>query len=166
MNTKVIAPKHDLPEQEPMSGRPDIMVTRRMMLVTRRYRKALDQALKDVGHSQVRWEILYALSLNDDDSTLMQVAGKLGLEGPSIVSAMEKLEKEGFIQRRKDPADHRSRLIRLTEEGEKAVIIMQQKSTNEREKLLDGIDFDDLETTLYVLTQMRDNLWKCGIKTG
>lgn len=149
-----------------MAASADIMVTRRMLLVVRRYRKALDQALKDVGLSQIRWEILYALSMSEGDSTLMQVAVRLGLEGPSIVSAMEKLDKEGFIQRKRDPADQRSRLIRLTKEGEKAVVVMQQVSAREREKLLDGIEQADLENILHVLTKMRDNLWKNGIKTG
>lgn len=151
---------------EGLPDNPAITATRRMMLVVRRYRKALDQALKDVGHSQIRWEILYALSMSETDSTLMQVAARLGLEGPSIVSTMEKLEKGGFIERRRDPDDLRSRLIRLTDKGRDAVAVMQQTSTNERMKLLAGIPEEDLRITVDVLTRMRDNLWQQGIKTG
>ncbi|MPT46970.1 MAG: MarR family transcriptional regulator [Sphingobium sp.] len=153
-----------MPEGTP--DNPEITATRRMMLVVRRYRKALDQALKDVGHSQIRWEILYALSMSETDATLMQVAARLGLEGPSIVNTMEKLEKGGFIERRRDPDDLRSRLICLTDKGREAVTIMQQTSTRERAKLLAGINQEEMKVMLHVLTQMRDNLWQQGIKTG
>jgi len=147
-------------------GNTPITVTRRILLVARRSRKALDQALRDAGHSQTRWEILYSLSMDRNDSTLMQVAARLGLEGPSIVSTMEKLEKEGFVERRKNVNDRRSRLIRLTEKGRQAVKMMEAISDQERERLLEGVSEADLEATLRVLTRMRDNLWRRGIQSG
>jgi len=152
------------PEGTP--GNLAVTTSRRMMLVARRYRKALDQALRDVGHSQARWEILFSLSMDEEASTLMQIAARIGLEGPSIVATMEKLEEGGFIERRKDANDRRSRLIRLTDKGRDAVRTMAEAANRQRATLLEGVATADLEAMLRALTQMRDNLWKRGIRWG
>jgi len=133
--------------------------TRRIMLVGRRYRRTLDQALKEIGHSQVRWEILHAISFDPGECTLMEVAGRIGLEGPSIVGSMEKLEVGGFIERRQDGKDRRSKLIRLTDKGREAVVIMADVVKGQREKLWADIPEADLDAMLRVLTQLRKNLW-------
>jgi len=141
------------------AARPAVAATRRIMLVGRRYRRLLDIALKEIGHSQVRWEVLHAISTAPEDCTLMDVAAHIGLEGPSIVATMEKLETGGFIERREDDNDRRSRLIRLTEKGHDAVRLMTEVVNEQRDRLWDGISPDDVGTMLRILTQMRGNLW-------
>jgi len=143
---------------EGIPARPSIAVTRRMMLVGRRYRRMLDQALREVGHSQVRWEVLHAVYIARGESTLMEVAARIGLEGPSIVGTMEKLETGGFIERRDNEADRRSKLIRLTNKGHEAIGAMTVIVDQQREKLLAGIDEKDVDAMLRVLTRMADNL--------
>lgn len=141
------------------AARPAAAATRRIMLVGRRYRRLLDLALKDIGQSQVRWEILNAISASPGDCTLMDVAARIGLEGPSIVATMEKLETGGFIERREDDNDRRSRLIRLTDRGRDAVRSMTEVVDRQRDRLWEGISAEDVETMLRILTQMRRNLW-------
>lgn len=133
--------------------------TRRIMLVGRRYRRILDQALKEIGHSQVRWEILHAISLDTGECTLMEVAARMGVEGPSIVVAMEKLDTGGFIERRQRGNDRRSRLIRLTDQGRVALAAMSDVVRGRRENLWHGIPEADLDAMLRVLAQLRNNLW-------
>jgi MarR family transcriptional regulator for hemolysin len=141
------------------AARPAVAATRRIMLVGRRYRRLLDTALKEAGHSQVRWEILHAIWSAPEDCTLMEVAAHIGLEGPSIVATMEKLETGGFIERREDGNDRRSRLIRLTDKGHEAVTLMTGIVQDQRDQLWAGIPPEDVETMLRILTRMRDNLW-------
>lgn len=143
-----------------------IGVSRRLLLVARRYRKALDQALHRIGHSQARWEILFALTLKGGESTLTEVADRLGLEGPTLVGPMERLEAGGFVSRTTDPGDRRSRRIRLTDAGREAVAAMRDVSTAERERLVEGVSPQDLATMLRVLTQFRDNLHRRGLRRG
>ncbi|HWJ69914.1 MAG TPA: MarR family transcriptional regulator [Sphingobium sp.] len=139
-----------------------VAATRRIMLVGRRYRRALDLALKEAGHSQVRWEILHAISLDSGQCTLMEVAAHIGLEGPSIVGAMAKLEAGGFIERRPDGNDRRSRLIGLTDKGRDAVAVMTEVVRAQREQLWQGIPDADLDAMLRVLAQLRNKLWSTG----
>jgi MarR family transcriptional regulator for hemolysin len=138
---------------------PAAAATRRIMLIGRRYRRLIDQALKDVGHSQIRWEILHTISIVPEDCTLMEVAAHLGLEGPSIVATMEKLDTGGFIERRENGADRRSRLIRLTDQGRAAVTLMASVVDAQRDLLWAGIPGEDIETMLDILTRMRRNVW-------
>lgn len=137
-----------------------IAATRRIMLVGRRYRRKIDQALKEIGHSQMRWEILHAISFETGETTLMEVAGRIGVEGPSIVGAMAKLEDGGFIERRQHGNDGRSRLINLTEKGQEALIMMTAVVKVQRENLWDGVPEPDLDALLRVLSQLRKNLWE------
>ncbi len=143
-----------------------IGMTRRLLLVARRYRKALDHALHEAGHSQARWEILFALTLKGGESTLMAVADRLGLEGPSLVGPMERLEADGFVSRTVDPRDRRSRRISLTDKGRAAVARMRDVSTAERDRFVEGIAPDDMATMFRVLTQLRDNLQRRGLYRG
>jgi len=136
-----------------------IAATRRIMLVGRRYRRLLDQALKEIGHSQVRWEILHAISLDPGECTLMEVAARIGLEGPSIVGAMAKLEAGGFVERREHGNDRRARLIQLTDKGREAVTAMTEVVRQWRERLWRNIPDADLDAMLRVLAQLRNNLW-------
>jgi MarR family transcriptional regulator for hemolysin len=138
---------------------PAVAATRRIMLVGRRYRRLLDQALKEVGQSQVRWEILHTIWAAPDDCTLMEIAAHIGLEGPSIVATMEKLEQGGYIERREDGNDRRSRLIRLTDKGRDAVRLMTDVVTEQRERLWAGVPPEDVDAMLRILTRLRGNLW-------
>ncbi len=143
-----------------------IGVTRRLLLVARRYRKVLDGALHAAGHSQAGWEVLFALALKGGESTLTEVADRLGLEGATLVGPIARLEARGFLSRTLDPGDRRSRRIRLTEAGRHAVAEMRDISSAERGRFLDGVPADDLATTFRVLTLMRDNLHRRGLARG
>lgn len=137
-----------------------IAATRRLKLVGRRYRRIVDRALKDAGHSQVRWEILHAISIDAGPCTLMEVAGRVGLEAPSIVGAMAKIEADGFIERQQDGNDRRSRLIYLTDKGQAAVAAMAAVVREQRERIWRGIPDADVDAMLRVLAQLRDRLWE------
>ncbi|TKD49880.1 MarR family winged helix-turn-helix transcriptional regulator [Sphingomonas baiyangensis] len=153
------------PEPAPMifgatyTATPKMAATRRVMLVGRRYRRLLDQALREAGYSQVRWEILHAIAM-EGESTLMEIASRIGLEAPSIVGTMEKLDSGGYLERHANGADRRSRIIRLTNKGKEAVEIMTGIVAREREKLWAGVAPADIDTMLSVLNRMRDNLWE------
>ncbi|OJY61871.1 MAG: hypothetical protein BGP16_15100 [Sphingobium sp. 66-54] len=135
-----------------------VAATRRIKLVGRRYRRVVDRALKDAGHSQVRWEILHAISVDSGQCTLMEVAGRVGLEAPSIVGAMAKLEAGGFIERRQDGNDRRSRLIFLTDKGRAAVTAMAAVVKEQRERIWQGIPDADIDAMLRVLSHLRSRL--------
>ena len=71
-----------------------------------------------------------------------EIADKLGLEGPTIIPIIDKLEKDGFVKRMVDKNDRRNNRIFLTE------------------KTIDSIDSDDK-----IRIKNKRNIYKKYIRT-
>ena len=78
--------------------------------------QAFDQELrKEIGITFGQWKIIITLVNNDDGLTQKEIADKLGLEGPTLIPIIDKLEKDGFVTRMVDKNDRRNNRIFLTE---------------------------------------------------
>lgn len=136
----------------------DFRLTRRLMFMVRRWRKVLDDQLRAHGHSQAQWEALFSIAMLDGQATLTTLAARLGLEIPSIVGLVERLERDGMIARTAHETDRRSRRISLTAAGLAAVEEMRDATSSVRKQLLHGISRAQRRAMLQIFTQMRDNL--------
>src|SRR5919107_1670235 len=62
-----------------------------------------DQELRNkFGITFGQWKIIIILANNNDGLTQKEIAEKLGLEGPTIIPIIDKLEKDGFVIRLAD----------------------------------------------------------------
>ena len=57
----------------------------------RAWRQKLDQRLKPMGLSQAKWRTLMHLSLAGDALTQAEIAARLGVEEPSVVTLLHRL---------------------------------------------------------------------------
>jgi MarR family transcriptional regulator, transcriptional regulator for hemolysin len=64
-----------------------------------------------------QWKIIIILANNNDGLSQKEIADKLGLEGPTIIPIIDKLEKDGFVKRIVDKNDRRNNRICLTEKN-------------------------------------------------
>jgi len=64
---------------------------------------------------------LYAIRRSENEPTPGHVAGVLRLSKQTVNSALDMLESRGYVTRRVDPLNRRSRLISLTPQGMEAV---------------------------------------------
>src|SRR6478609_4436728 len=71
----------------------------------RAWRQKLDQRLKPMGLSQAKWRTLMHLSLAGNALTQAEIATRLGVEEPSMLNLLHRLEKEGWITRNSSPND-------------------------------------------------------------
>src|SRR5213080_1496081 len=62
----------------------------------RAWRMKLDQRLKPMGLSQAKWRTLIHLSRAPEPLTQSQIAERTGIEEPTLVSLLHRLEKEGW----------------------------------------------------------------------
>jgi MarR family 2-MHQ and catechol resistance regulon transcriptional repressor len=76
--------------------------------------------MRDAGLGFSDFAMLEAL-LHLGSLTPSALADKTGLTSGSITAALDRLEKRGFVARRTNPADQRSRIVELTDPG-RAVI--------------------------------------------
>ncbi len=99
-------------------------------LVSRNFEQRL--AARYPGVSALQFGILRLVGQREN--TISEISAKMMLAPATLVPAVDKLEKEGFLLRGKDPRDRRRNPLHLTEKGE---------------HILDDVAFVSPEDSLY-----------------
>src|ERR1700682_4262786 len=73
----------------------------------RAWRLKLDERLKPMGLSQAKWRTLLHLSVAPGPLTQAEIAARLGIEEPTLVTLLHRLENGGLVTRRRSPHDRR-----------------------------------------------------------
>jgi len=91
---------------------------RHLVFTAKAMREAFEQTLADAGGSLGTWIVLSALS---DEGVVSQtvLAGHVHVEGATITHHVDRLEADGLVRRRADPADRRVRRVELTPAGKR-----------------------------------------------
>lgn len=116
---------------------------------------------RDVKHSGMflgRGRIIHILALSDRPLSQRELADMAKIKPGSLTEVLERLERDELIQRERQKNDRRIIHVCLTEKGRKTY----EKIVAERHQfgchLLTGIDQEDLERFIKVLTMMEKNL--------
>lgn len=137
----------------------DIRVTVNLVLVARRWRSLLDERLRLIGQSSARMEALAAILNSPSLSAQVDIAKRLRIEGPTMTRMLDTLEADGLVERLSDPSDRRTKQLRLTPAGEKALESIFAIADELRDRLLAGIppeQLDGLNDLLVTLTERLD----------
>ena len=116
--------------------------------VTRRWRKLLDERLKDLGVTQARWTTMVYLQQGGEGLTQRELASLMAIENPTLVRLLDSLEQQGLIERRPCPNDRRARRLYLTDDGKAFMEDLSGRAAREREELLDGIGDQEIECAI------------------
>ena len=74
--------------------------------------RSLEIRLKNrVGITFAQWRVLVLLTKTHDGLSQKEIAEGLGLEAPTLIPILDKLQKDGFIERRVDRDDRRNNRI-------------------------------------------------------
>jgi MarR family transcriptional regulator for hemolysin len=112
---------------------------RRLLPLSRRWRKAADRALEDVGLSSAAgWALLHVGRLGDDVRQADLVA-ELDMQGASVVRVLDQLEAGELLTRAADSSDRRTNRIRLTSSGRALLGRIEEKLATLRQELTEGI---------------------------
>jgi MarR family transcriptional regulator, transcriptional regulator for hemolysin len=131
-----------------------LRLTRGFTLVTRRWRKYLDEHLRRIGQSQARWEALFAVAMTREGSALGAIARRVGVEGPTFVRMIAQFEREGLVKRHASAEDRRASIIRITPKGEAALAEMREVTTRVRKEFLGDLSVDEVKRMLDMLEHM------------
>lgn len=124
---------------------PDIYFTISLVLAARRWRSLLDEKLRPINQSSARMEAMSAILNSPTLSPQVDIARRLRIEGPTLTRMLDSLEKDGLVERLPDPKDRRTKLLRLTPEGEAALEQVFTIAREWRARLLDGFAEEDME---------------------
>ncbi|WP_097459807.1 transcriptional regulator SlyA [Mangrovitalea sediminis] len=125
--------------------------------LTRRWRKLLDERLKDLNVTQARWSTMLYLQRGGEGLTQRELANLMAIENPTLVRLLDSLEGQGLVERRPCERDRRARRLHLTPEGEKFMSELNSRAEQLRNELLAGVSDDDLEVASGLINKILSN---------
>jgi MarR family transcriptional regulator, transcriptional regulator for hemolysin len=122
----------------------------------RAWRTRLDQRLRPLGLSQGKWRTLIHLSQGGNKRTQKEIAERMGIEGATLAGLLDRLQEDGWIERRGSAADRRCKTVHLQRRSKAVLDKIFNTAHDLRTELVEDIPDRDLETCIRVLTRIRE----------
>ena len=122
--------------------------------VARAWRSRLDERLRPLGLSSAMWAVIRRLATGQAALTQRELAEAVGIEGPTLVRLLDRLEQCGIARRVPDADDRRIKRVELSEQARPSWDASLQAGLELSRELTRGIAASDLETTRQVLVTM------------
>lgn len=124
----------------------------------RAFVKALDLELHEqVGITVGQWKVIVML-VKHNGLTQKEIADKLGLESPTLIPIIDKMEKEELVVRKVDPSDRRNNRIYRTDKADALWERMVQCASKVRQVSVKEISDADLNIMRAALDKIWHNL--------
>lgn len=122
------------------------------------FQKALDAELrKNVGVTISQWRVISTLT-RQPGLTQKEIADRVGIEGSTLVPIIDKMEKDGFVNRKLDNQDRRINRIYLTNKADDLWNSMIECALRIRKLSTKEIPEEQIKTMLEVLKKIAKNL--------
>lgn len=131
--------------------------TAELASANRKLRALVDERARNMGLTLSRARLLMQLA-KADGPIQSDLAGLLDIEQPTLVRLLDGLERTGMIERRAAEGDRRARRVFLTPVARTQAEDILAFLTDLRADVLDGIDREELEIALRVLSRMSRNI--------
>lgn len=135
-------------------GSPDdlnLRFTRRVLFLARRWRHHMDEELRRSGHSHARWITLLWVDLLDGNANHRELAERVGVELPTLIRLLNRLESEGFVKRRSLHTRGLSKAVEMTAPGRAKLRAMTRIVRKTRVEFMSGVDVSQVSAALDVL---------------
>lgn len=136
------------------------LLGRMLVEVSRTWRNVLDKRLQPLGLSQSRWMVLLILEHLGDGITQKQLSEGLGIEGPSLVGILDRMEADDWVERRISEEDRRAKTIHRTDMAIEMTRDIRQIADGLRNELLKGIPKSEIEQTMNLLQTLKQRFGK------
>jgi MarR family transcriptional regulator for hemolysin len=120
----------------------------------RSWRLAIDARLKDLGVGQAGWMTIAMIAKSKEAPSQRELADLLGIEGPSVVSMLDRLEKGGLVRRAPCALDRRVKLAHLTDDGRALYARVRKEADAFRLEMLEGVP----QATLLAAAELLESL--------
>jgi MarR family transcriptional regulator for hemolysin len=122
----------------------------------RAFVKSLDLELREkVGVTVGQWKVIVML-VKQNGLTQKETADKLGLESPTLIPIIDKMEKGGLLVRRVDSSDRRNNRIYRTEKADALWDRMVECATKVRQVSVKDIS----EENILIMRNVLDKIWQ------
>ncbi|HWD08940.1 MAG TPA: MarR family transcriptional regulator [Actinomycetota bacterium] len=93
----------------------EVFLGRQLAKTDKAVRAEFDARLSEAGGSLTTWIVLRSAG---ESTSQRELADRMGVEGPTLVRHIDRLEREGLIERHRDPLDRRVTRIVVTVAGQ------------------------------------------------
>ena len=132
--------------------------------VSRAWRYQMNRALRPLGLNLSMRQVLVQLQRNPGGLMQAELARNLGIEGPTLVRLLDKLEEKGWIARIVSTDDRRRKYSVLTPKAAEQVRLLESLSEDLRSSMMAGLITQQLDQCSQAMTRIRDNLY--GLQDG
>lgn len=126
--------------------------------VARAWRSKVNERLKPLGLSEAKWITLLYLSRCEEGIIQIELAKRIGIEGPTLVRLLDRLEADGWVKRKMSKIDRRSNIVVLGRKAQPVLKEIRGIVRELREESLSGLSERDIATTLKVLQRVRERI--------
>jgi MarR family transcriptional regulator for hemolysin len=119
----------------------------------------INEELAALGITHRQWEVLAWISFAGEMSQT-ELAEKMGIEAPTLVGVLDRMERDGWIVRIPSEVDRRKKMIRPTEKVEPVWAQMVACGMGIRARATRGLGPEQLQGLRDTLETMRKNLAK------
>ncbi len=120
-------------------------------------RRAFAEALAEAGGSIPAWLVLTNLKGGTWRSQ-HELAGAVGIEGPTLTRHLDGLEQQGLVQRRQDPDNRRAVLVELTDKGHALHAKLRDVVIGFDRQLRTGLSAEDIAHLRELLAALERNV--------
>lgn len=113
-----------------------------------------DQLSASEDLSSARWQVLGAIALADRPLTVPQIARRMGLTRQSVHATVKRLVADRLVELLPNADHRRSRLVRLTDLGERRYAAIDRRQVDWVNRLAHGLGRSDVEAAARVLEEL------------
>jgi DNA-binding MarR family transcriptional regulator len=125
--------------------------------VARLLRRVFDRRAMHLGLTRAQWRAMHRIERNPGLSQT-QLAEDLDLDGIATGRVVDRLVREGYVERRADPVDRRRWNLHPAPKFDEMMANILRIAGGLAEDLLAGVPAAELEATMNVLTKVRGTL--------
>lgn len=129
-----------------------------MFNASRIWRLGLDRRLKHLGLSQPGWTAIAVAARAETPLSQSELAQRIGVEGATLVTTLDRLAAAGLIERQAVQGDRRVKQVVLTDSGRDVYARVKVEADAFRQELLAGIE----ESTLTQTTELLERIFAFG----
>lgn len=137
---------------------PELGLTIAIVMAGRRWRALIDEKLRERGLSASRMEVMSAIAYAPPRTTQIQIAKRIGIEGPTLTRTLDLLEADGLVARLPDPTDRRNKHMKLTRAGYEALADMLEITGKLRSRLLEDVPPEGIRAGLGFLSTILERI--------
>jgi Transcriptional regulators len=126
--------------------------------LARRAREDLGQQLQRFGVYSGQQYLLELLWETPDGLTVGEIAERLAVEAPSITRTVQRMARQGFVEKHPHPTDARLVIVKLTMKGQALEQVIPQVMSHLEEQMLAGLSEVEQAFLMRLLKHMHQNL--------